>query len=334
MYTAGFYVRDDSEGRIRNVSVRLRGDRTSGMRALHANKYTFRSDGEKRESLLRAAWTAPEMFSRGVVRAHLFVLRPQGKRAWDGLLAVSFPVPLGDSGGRPLEREFGALLRHGPRIPHRFTRTVRLQPNHPDSDSVPVVTFLEPVTIEPGSYTLTTVLSEPDEVTPDATRVRIDVPEIPRKELFLVGPLLGRRAGPNLVIRGNPATGEDRIAAESAFEPLLVGQLGEISDIVALTQACFVGSPKRADSIERAGPAVHRTLRDDEGSKIGSLPPVALALDGGEKVHCQNLTDVLPMRALEGGGYVFEATLEGQSGAVDDSDPATARFAVSPSSSP
>jgi len=140
----------------------------------------FRSDQDRGVSRLKAAWIAPEMFQTGVVRAHLFPLRPSSKDRWDALLAVSFTVPLADSSGAPQARVFGAVLRQGPIVAHRFQQTVALQPDSPDVTSAPVVTFLEPVTVAPGGYVLTTVLSAPGEPSPHAAKARFEVPEVPR----------------------------------------------------------------------------------------------------------------------------------------------------------
>ena len=76
--------RCDVEGRPRRLSVNVK---RPGMRAIHPSRYVFRSDSEKRESVLRAAWISPEMFQTGVVRAHAFPLRPRSDQLWEALLA-------------------------------------------------------------------------------------------------------------------------------------------------------------------------------------------------------------------------------------------------------
>lgn len=277
------------------------------MRAIHPNRYVFRSDAEKRESLLRAAWVAPQMFQTGVVRAHAYPLRPLSKKTWEALLAISFTVPLADSLGQAVQRQFGATLFEGSRVLHRFSRNVTLQPDHADVDSTPVVTFLERVRLGPGNYSLTAVVSDPLDVRPHAVKVPINVVPIPRDELFLVEPLLGRPSGPNLIVIGG-ATGEaDALGSENSFEPLVVQQLGGSVDLVSLTQACSFGKRRaKREARARIGCELHRM----DGELIGELDPVPLALEGDGKIRCQNLLDVFPGGSLRDGEYVFDVELD------------------------
>jgi hypothetical protein len=310
----GFYVDEDETDRPRDVTIRMR---RPGMRAIHPGKYIFRSDAERRTSMLTAAWNVPEMFQTGVVRAHVFPLRPVSDRRWDALLAVSFPVPLGETGGQAARREFGAVLAAGPQVVHNFSRQVTLEPDGPDVSSEPRITFLERLDIAPGRYKLTAVLSDPQDLDPHAARAEIDVPEVPRNELFLVGPVLGRAAGPNLVVFGSGAdAGEDRLGEPGSFEPLLVQRLDEPVDLVALTQACFIGSRRREKKALKGAPSVERRLIGADGSVVGTLDRQAAALERQGDVQCQNLVDLLPVASLRDGEYAFEAHLEGAPGDV------------------
>jgi hypothetical protein len=321
VYTVGFRVAESEVGRVRNVTVRVK---RPGLRAIHPTKYVFRSEEAKRESLLLAAWAAPELFQTGLVRAHVFPMRPVSHTRWDGMLAISFPVPLADSGGAPVRRDFGATLARGTGVAHRFSRFLRLQPNSPEVTSTPTVTFLEPVTLRPGTYTLTAVLSTPGRADPHAVEVDVEVPEIPQRELFLVGPVLGRPAGANLVVTGGPGTGEDAIGEENSFEPLLVYQLDEPIDLAAFSQACLVGKGGRRAGRPRAV-SVERSLRGLGGEALGSLPDVDLTLGGQSPIACHSLVDVLPISALPDGQYEFEVRLHGRSG---DDSVERVRFAV------
>jgi hypothetical protein len=217
------------------------------------------------------------------------------------------------------------VLHDGPRVFHRFSRRIVLQPDAPDVDSEPLITFLEPVNLEPRDYELSVVLSDPGVPEPHAAKVKVSVPEVPRKELFLVGPMLGRRSGPHLVVRGGGDLA-DTLGEEDSFEPLLVHQLDEPVDLVALTQACYVGKKygRKADS----GPTVARLLRKAGGSAVGDLDPVDLAFDGETKVRCQNLVEVLPATAVRQGEFVFEARLESGRGKTEATE--RVRFAIGP----
>ena len=319
-YTLGFYVDGGTEGRPQRISVHVK---RPGMRAIYPNRYVFRSDSEKKQSMLRAAWLSPEMFQTGIVRAHAFPLRPTSGGAWEALLAVSFVVPLRDSGGREVRRHFGASLLDSTGVKHEFARTVRLEPDSAEVVSEPVVTFLERVTLKPGVYSLSAVVSDPLEERPHATRVRIELPEIPKRELFLVGPILGQPAGPNLIVTGGGKGDDDTLGDENSFEPLLVQRIDGPVDLVSLTQVCMVG--KKKSKIESMT-SVTRSVRNAEGDLLGELDPVTLQLEGQDRIRCQNLVDILPGKTFSNGEYVFEVGLDSGRGQEDVAR--TMRFAV------
>jgi hypothetical protein len=319
-YTLGFYVDAEVEDRPRRISVHVK---RPGMRAIHPSRYIFRSDSEKRQSMLRAAWISPEMFQTGIVRAHAFPLRPTSGGDWEALLAVSFAVPLGNNGGREVLRYFGASLMGSAGVLHHFSRAVRLEPDSAEVVSEPIVTFLERVKLKPGAYSLAVVVSDPLDERPHATQVPIELPEIPKRELFLVGPILGQQSGPNLIVMGGGKSDEDTLGAENSFEPLLVQQVDGPVDLVALTQACMIG--KKKSKLE-SKTSVTRSVRDGEGDLLGELDPVTLQLEGEDRIRCQNLVDILPGKTFSNGEYVFEVGLEAGRGQEDLER--TIRFAV------
>jgi hypothetical protein len=224
---------------------------------------------------------------------------------WQGLLAVSFPVA---GGGAGAEREVGGLVSKGSKVRHRFDRKISLDGL---SDGVERrVTFLEPVDLDPGPHDLTVVLAEGP--TTRETRVSIDVPEVPRGELVIIGPILGRRVSSSVVIRsdGGDENG-DRLAAAGSFEPLVGERLDERGDILAMTLLCAVGEPGSLDDVR-----VERTLRGAAGALLGTLPTVPVDLEAEGSVRCQNLLDVVPAGALPDGSYAFEVTLRRGDGAA------------------
>jgi len=310
VYTLGLYV-DPKEDSPQGITIRVL---RPGLRTIHPSQFVFRSESKKKESLLRAAWISPEMFQSGLVRAHLFPLRPASKRSWDGLLAIAFPVPLDTRGGEAVQREFGAVLTRtlsagGEKVIHRFSRSITLQPDRSDVTSKPTVTFLQEVDLEPGGYEVTAVLSDPEDAQPHASRIEIEVPDIPQRDLFLIGPMLGRRSGPNLVVwGGGAAAGSDELGEENSFEPLLLHQLEEADDLVAVTQACLVGAKDYRSKKGRVA-IIDRSLSLLGGTEVGKLSTEQVELVGKAKLKCQQLVDVLPAASLNGGEYVFEAVL-------------------------
>jgi hypothetical protein len=324
IYSLGFYVDDFAEDRIGDVTVCVC---RKGMRAVHPSKYVIRSKERKRISMLKAAWISPEMFQSGLVRAHVFPMRPASDDAWSVVLAVSFPVPLAETGGANARREFGALLQQGAKNIHSFARSIALQPDSPDVTTAPEVTFLQSLELAPGPYTLTTVLSDPAGTVPHATRIEIEVPEILEREPFLVGPVLGRRSGSNIVVTGGGAEPDaDKISDPAGFQPLLVQQVDGPVDLVALTQACVVGSKRyfKKKGDQPTG-VVDRKMRASSGESIGQIEPVEMTLEGEGQVRCATLVDVLPASRLPSGEYEFEAALSAQEG---DGPRETVRFSV------
>lgn len=311
VYSVGLY--DDGEKDVQHeVAVRVR---RRGLRAVHPSRYTLQSAEEQKASLLRAAWNAPHLFQTGIVRAHVFPLQPSSKRMWKAMLAVSFPVRLPDTVDQAAVREFGVVLvrqlpRGAERVEDSFSRRVTLRPHAGESGSNRTVTFLRQVQIEPGQYSVTVVVSDPDQALPETIEVEFDVPEIPDEDLFLVGPILGRPAGSDLVVLGGESRNRPhRLGTTSTFEPLLVQQIDEPADLVALTHACRRNS-KRGRG--QAPPSVVRSLTRVDGEPVGDLPVESLPLDGKERIVCRSLADLLPAAALSDGDFVFDAELRGE----------------------
>lgn len=340
IYTVGFY--DASRlNRPRRVTVRMRPD---GLRAIHPDMFIFRAPTYRREARLRAAFALPGSFDTGVVRAHVFPLRPEGDDRWEALLVTSFPVPLADSGGAAVVRDFGAVLTRRNATVHRFDRAVTLRPVDAEVTSTPQVTFVERVILAPGSYTLTAVMANPATAEPHAHRVELEIPAVPRGQLFVVPPVLGRAAGTDLVIRGETADKRasprkkqqpsalpptDQIGSEKSFQPLVVHQLDGPTDIVVLSSVCVVGSKDAPEA------TITRTLRAGASDETRDLPEVPLRVNeepsSRAKIRCQALADLLPAAALRSGNYTFELVVRPDAADRDPLANGVARFGIAPS---
>jgi len=307
VYSLGFYVDKYEEDDPRSVEIRiLRPD----MRAIHPSKYMLRSPQAQQESAFSAAWNAPDLFRTGVVRAHAFPLRPAAKDEWEMLLAVRFPVPLDGVVGHASERDFGGVLRKDSRVAYRFDRKVTVRPLVETNNLEPAFTFVERVRLAPGKYELTVVMGGIDDH--HADRVDVVVPEVPRKELLVAGPTLGRAVGDELVVyAGEEDPSGDRRAESGSFTPLLVQYVDEPLDLIFLTDACVVGSAGAVKRAEQLVSAVQRDLIAEGGAGLGEIQPVPLALEGRGKVRCQSIVDVLPSSTLTSGDFVFAAHVDG-----------------------
>ena len=240
------------------------------------------------------------------MRAHVFPIEPNKRDAWDALIAVDFPVPTAGTGAK---REFGVVLQRGSDVAHTFHRTVSLSGG--SAEVVRRVTFLEPADLEPGRYTLHAVLAEPGSDKPFAAKAEVVVPEFPLKRPFLVGPMLGRRSGEDVVVYGGT---KDRVGTSSDFRPLLVAETERSAPLAALTQVCIVKPPKSA------GPWIaERSLLSAAGEAIESMPGIQLEREGKNPVVCRKVFDELPIDALPIGRYTFQAVLKGMdTSPVDD----------------
>lgn len=333
-YTIGVYDREPGEFRKREVQLEVR---RPGLSVHHARSYSFRSPDERRQGRLTAAWMAPEAFPGGLVRAHLFPLRPSSSKLWEGMLVVEFPPVALSDGSSSVQIQFGAVLRSGTEIPHRFSRelSVRNPTGAPLADRK--VSFVQRVLLEPGTYELTCVADAKGGERLFATRHQVALPEIPRGEPFLVGPVLGRRAGRDVVVRGgglpkgkkelvdHPAG--DVVGTSSSFLPILVSEIEKREAVAAWTSACLVARSKAPRSA-----TLERTLVDDRGAGAGTLTPLELSLRSDDAFRCEQALDIVPVGSLRPGSYRFEAKLV-EAGATQPTQSAVP-FAVVPKGSP
>ena len=300
VYSLGFYDRHPEDGRIRDAVVRIR---KPGVRPLHASKFVYRSPATRRESMLRAGFLS-HASDPALVQAKLYPLRPLSGSKWDGMLAVGFELSGDESQDGDLERDFGGVLYHGSKVTHRFGRRVTLKRSSANLERR--VVYLEPISVKPGQHSLQVVVSDPVTGEDQRVSVEIEVPEVPRDRLFVVGPILGRRAESNLILKRDESSDGDTVGRDSSFEPLLTNLVGAYEDVIAMTQICRLETEKRsARAAHHATPFVHRELLGDDRTVVGRLPDVDLALGDAGRVRCQNLLDLIPTSSLIAGEYTF-----------------------------
>lgn len=300
VYSLGFYDRHPEDGRIRDAVVRIR---KPGVRPLHASKFVYRSPATRRESMLRAGFLS-HASDPALVQAKLYPLRPLSGSKWDGMLAVGFELSGDESQDGDLERDFGGVLYHGSKVTHRFGRRVTLKKTSANLERR--VVYLEPISVKPGQHSLQVVVSDPVTGEDQQVRVEIEVPEVPRDRLFVVGPILGRRAESNLILKRDESSDGDTVGRESSFEPLLTNRVGPFEDVLAMTRVCrFETRKPSARAAHHATPFVHRELLGGDRAVVGRLPDVDLALAGDARIRCQNLLDLIPTSSLKAGKYAF-----------------------------
>jgi len=286
-------IRDNDPRDDRRKSVEIWMKRP-GLRAIHAIGYTLRSNAERRESVLRAAYLAPAIYDDGSVRGALIPLRPASRSQWTAAIAVSLPAASG-TGAKAQDAQLGIMLRRGATVVHEVQRDVRLEPAG-EGTSPQRIIVLEQVELPPGTYALSAVLVGPGKTAPQSVAVEATVPELPRDRWFLVGPVLGRRPEGDVVLRSGDEPG--------GFEPLVEPVLDRPADVVAVTHVCAVRGSGAGPE-----PLVARALRSGSGEMLGEMDPVRVRVEDRGDVRCASLVDELPAEILKPGGtYVFEAS--------------------------
>lgn len=322
-YALGFYDHHPEADKRHQVRVE---SRRKGVHLIYAARYTFPSEKERRVQGLEAAFLVPQQFEGGGLRAHLFPLQPQDAKRWSAILAVDFPAVLPRS---PSDStwEFGVVLRRGSDVVHSFNRSIAVRrPDDDFSGGGPRVTFVEPVTLPPGKYSLTAVLAAPEGATPFGRVVDLTVPPLPKREAILTGPILGRRRGNDVVVYGGgdaKGAAGDRLGARASFRPLLIDEVDRSEPLAALTHVCML-RPKAKD-----GPwSISRRLATADGTPAGSLADVTFNSNARTLVQCERLLDELPVPQLKPGRYTFRAVLATEGRKLDRMIEAAAPFAV------
>ncbi len=312
-YTIGFYDRDPIPDRPRRVSVTI--DK-KGVRAVYPVYYVLRSNRRKLASQVRTAVMVPEMYRSGGMQAEVVPLRPRSTHRWDVLLAVSLPEIVDSAVSDRAWELVGVVSTPSGAAIRKFRREFIAPP--PETQARTVV---ESVTLMPGRYRLSAVLSRPGMQAPLATQFSIEVPEIPRDELFLVGPHLGWYTS---IDPPQAATSTRRGSPEAtrSFEPLLTRSTARGKAIDALTWICRVGKePAVMDT------TVERELTSSTGRTVGSFDPVQVTLDEEQQVSCRALVDTVPTVDLEPGRYAVRVYVPGLPGPVQARELA---FAITP----
>jgi len=244
-------------------------------------------------------------------------LGPKSKKTWQCLLAVDFPVTLNaETSGGPVERQFGLVVRRGSTVVHQTTRKVSIGVRNARLSSRHVA-FDQSLELEPGKYIVTVVLGGAESAKPYTAVSTVVVPPVPKGEIFLTAPVLGKQANQDVVIhaegglspetRPDEAAKSDRVGSSRSFMPLLVQRIESSDQLFALTEACLV---KKGHAERKA--VVQRELDFEDGGRAGTLPSSTIAFDGKNRIDCQSLIDILPSASLPPGDYVFTAALAGE----------------------
>jgi len=308
-YTIGFYDRHPEEDRRHTIRVE---SRRPGVHLTYPARYSFPSTKERQVLRLQAAYLVPQQFEGGGLRAHLFPLQPADAKTWNALLAVEFPVEIGERDDETT-RDFGAVILRGNQPVHSFQRSISLRRTEGAGSSrpgksTPRVTFVEPVTLKPGKYSLTAVMADRQGDRPYGRADSLSLPDIPTREAILTGPILGRRRGDDVVVFGNGDAHKadtDRVGARDAFRPLLVDAVDRSEPLAALSTVCVI-HPKAKSTPW----TLHRELATASGDPAGALADLTFHPTGHSPIVCERYLDEVPVGKMKAGGYTFRAVLD------------------------
>lgn len=295
-YTLGFYDRSPRPDKSRRIRVRVN---RSWHTAVHSQSYVIRSREKRRQSLMRTASMVPELFLDDSIAANAFVIRPDAANRWESVLATEIrPTP---EQLRPDDRPWelrGVVRTPWGTIVSSFRRRVDLPAFRGGIVEVEPVTVFERARLRPGRYHLNVALAHPDASEPLSGTVELWIPEIPREEPFLVGPILGR-----------PPDAEEPVKTRSivgrvGLEPLLDDRIVEGETISSLVHVCQVDPVSDTPPVERT---LRRAMLSDGANVVETFEPEAILLGGRGRVLCQAIIDELPTGELTPGEYLIHA---------------------------
>jgi VWFA-related protein len=293
-YGVGYYMAADAT--LESHDLYLISTRP-GIKLRFPAKVQFRSDDDKQEAMLRAAFADPQRFESPLVRAVAFPIRPQSRKSWESVLTLHFPAPSEIAGSH---LRLAATLTRGGDVSVDWLEQ-RIDVPGSATENVPV-TVLGIQTLDAAGYTFTVALSPPDSDQFAATRIHFEVPKAPKDPAFIRGPLLARVVPHGVWIKTDqgPTPLLDGVLAENeSFAPLVVHDIGADEGLLAAWSACS-GTKKIP-----AGAVVTRRIRAEDGSIVHELEAESFEPEG-KKIPCQVRLDHLPAGTLEPGEYRFE----------------------------
>jgi hypothetical protein len=279
----------------------------------HPALYRFGSDEVARASLADTVYTAPSAFRGDAVRGGFFPVRPAVKaKRWEGGVVLQFPVSVPEDGTALVK--FGAKIDDAARrAVHAFDSQVSLTSDGVVAEQLVVV--VEPVKLAPGSYELSIVVNDFGTNGPRAALLPLELPPIPRRELLVVDPILGRQAAKNVILSWSEGFAPlSRRGNEEALQPVLPDEPVPPGPITAVTRICMPRSANDPIRVE-----VDRSIAGDGGTTYLKMDPIVLDLSVENGDRCRQVFDDLPAEDLKPGTYEFRVAVR----AGDESDSIT-----------
>jgi len=304
-YVLGVQLDDEAATTARPVRVRV--GRT-GVILRYPEQVRLWSDDEKRKSRLRASFVDPRSLESPLLRVAAFPMRPVD-RQWDTLLTVQLHLP---TAAEDANLELTAILERGGRLVEQYRTPIRIPAAESGRTGARSVTMTADSSLKPGSYELIVALSRVDDEEIVTRQVRFEVPEIPKKGLFVKGPILARVVPGGIVMRGdkddapNDTALDEFLGGEKRSEPLLVHEIDSTDGFLAYWEACLAGSK----NVPPAGSVVRRRFMTPDGIVAHALNPVPFEIEQKGQMRCVHGLDELAPRTLRPGEYKLELSFE------------------------
>lgn len=304
-YVIGFEIETVEAMQAHDIRVAAMG---GGNRVHYPTRARLWSEEEMRQSRLRAAFADPTGYENPLVRAHAFPVRPSSGKEWETLLALEFPLP-DDVGEEGFELQ-ATLQSAGSRKPQTYQKQFPVAPAATSSGGSRPVTLLANPGMKPGGHTLTLVLSEPGRENVVTAQVEIDVPEMPKNETFIRGPVLARVVREGILIREYQTEGgegqlDKLLTDEESIELLLVQEAKSSDTLLSYWTACSTGKQGPSDSA-----VIERRILSEDGSVVHALDPLPYRPEGDKKARCEARLDDFAAGTLEPGEYHLEIVVQ------------------------
>ena len=295
-YVLGVRLGEEAVAATQPIQVRVR---RTGVILRYPEQVRLFTSEQKRTSRLRATFIEPDEGENPLVRVSTFPMRPVD-RLWQTLL--TWQVPLRSDGDQgPME--LTASLERGGRSVEQYRATIATPGAGDSRDGTRSATVTAGSSLKPGSYDLTFRLSRGDDEEIVSGQVRVEIPEVPKKGLFVKGPILTRDAVTAL---------DEVFVSESSLKPLLVHEIDSSERFLAYWEACLVGSK----DLPPEGSVVRRRFMTPDGVEAHALTPVPFVIEPKGPVRCVHAQDEVAPRTLQRGEYKLEVVIEKPGGEI------------------
>jgi hypothetical protein len=298
-YAIGFYDNQPDEDVVHRVNLKVKRD---WARVIHPAHYRFGFDELAEESLKETAYTAPLMFQDEEAEGYVVPIRPLSPARWEAAVVLRFQAAA--AAGESKFVRFGAKLDdHAMRGVHAYDSGMMLDGgSHAEQKRVLII---EPAYIAPGEYRLSVVVNDPGIGEPQSDISLANLPELPKKGLYLVPPVLFLGAPEEWAVHWSDGYGIfEELELQGKLIPSPPGRAVQAETVTALSSVCRLRSGKGRMKIE-----IERSLSTVSGDLLADFPAGNLTFREGESDICKQVVDRIELAGLEPGDLDFTVSI-------------------------